>query len=60
MFLVTREKLIYISDIDSMGTYTLTGNQVLAYPRIRCAIGRDYVRADGQRTVLNLIIYKMK
>ena len=41
------------------GTQLLTGEQALAYPRIRYASGNDFKRTERQRTVLNALVVKM-
>lgn len=56
---ITSEEVSHIPGIDSVGTYTLTGEQALAYSRIRYASGGDYVRTDRQRTVLNKVFEKI-
>lgn len=56
---ITSEEVSHISGITSEGTYTLTGEQALAYSRIRYASGGDYVRTDRQRTVLNKVFEKI-
>lgn len=56
---ITSEEVSHISGISSAGTYTLTGEQALAYSRIRYASGGDYVRTDRQRTVLNKVFEKI-
>ena len=48
-----------LGGVNSAGTYTLTGEQALAYSRIRYASGGDYVRTDRQRTVLNKVFEKI-
>lgn len=56
---ITSEEVSHIPGIDSAGTYTLTGEQALAYSRIRYASGGDYVRTDRQRNVLNKVFEKI-
>lgn len=56
---ITGEEVSHIPGIYSAGTYNLTGQQALAYSRIRYASGGDYVRTDRQRTVLNKIFEKL-
>lgn len=56
---ITSEEVSHIPGIDSAGTYNLTGEQALAYSRIRYASGGDYVRTDRQRTVLNKVFEKI-
>lgn len=41
------------------GTQLLTGDQALAYSRIRYASGNDFKRTERQRTVLNALVVKM-
>ena len=56
---ITGEEVSHIPGIYSAGTYNLTGQQALAYSRIRYASGGDYVRTDRQRTVLNKVFEKL-
>ena len=56
---ITSEEVSHIPGIDTAGTYTLTGEQALAYSRIRYASGGDYVRTDRQRTVLSKVFEKL-
>lgn len=56
---ITSEEVSHIPGIDTAGTYTLTGEQALAYSRIRYASGGDYVRTDRQRAVLNCLFSKL-
>ena len=56
---ITSEEVSHIPGIDAAGTYTLTGEQALAYSRIRYASGGDYVRTDRQRTVLSKVFEKV-
>lgn len=56
---ITSEEVSHIPGIDTAGTYTLTGEQALAYSRIRYASGGDYVRTDRQRTVLSKVFEKI-
>lgn len=56
---ITSEEVSHIPGIDVAGTYTLTGEQALAYSRIRYASGGDYVRTDRQRTVLSKVFEKV-
>ena len=56
---ITSEEVSHIPGIDTAGTYTLTGEQALAYSRIRYATGGDYVRTDRQRTVLSKVFEKI-
>ena len=48
------------STIKSAGTYTLDGNQAVAYSRIRYTAGGDLARAGRQREVLQKIFDKAK
>ena len=41
------------------GTQLLTGDQALAYSRIRYASGNDFKRTERHRTVLNALVVKM-
>ncbi len=56
---ITSEEVSHIPGIDTAGTYTLTGEQALAYSRIRYASGGDHVRTDRQRTVLSKVFEKV-
>ena len=56
---ITSEEVLHIQGIESAGTYNLTGDQALAYSRIRYATGGDYVRTERQRTVLTKIFEKI-
>ncbi len=55
---ITDEEVSHIPGINSAGTYNLTGEQALAYSRIRYAEGGDYKRTERQRTVLNGLFNK--
>ena len=55
---ITDEEVSHIPGISSAGTYTLTGDQALAYSRIRYAEGGDYKRTERQRTVLEGLFAK--
>ena len=57
---ITSEEVPHVPNISSAGTYTLNGEQALAYSRIRYATGGDYKRTERMRTVLTKIIGKMK
>ena len=46
--------------LSSAGTYTLDGNQAVAYSRIRYTAGGDLARAGRQREVLQKIFDKAK
>lgn len=56
---ITSEEVNHIPGINTAGTYTLSGEQALAYSRIRYATGGDYVRTDRQRNVLNKVFEKI-
>lgn len=55
---ITDEEASHIPGISAAGTYTLTGDQALAYSRIRYAEGGDYKRTERQRTVLEGLFSK--
>lgn len=55
---ITDEEVSHIPGISSAGTFTLTGEQALAYSRIRYAEGGDYKRTERQRTVLEGLFTK--
>lgn len=55
---ITDEEVSHIPGISAAGTYTLTGDQALAYSRIRYAEGGDYKRTERQRTVLEGLFAK--
>ncbi len=57
---ITSEEVSHINGISKAGTYNLTGEQVLAYSRIRYATGGDYVRTERMRTVLEAVTNKIK
>ncbi len=44
---------------EKTGTYTVNGNQALAYARIRY-IGTDFARTERQRTIIKAVISKVK
>lgn len=56
---VTAAEASQISGISGAGTYTLNGDQALAYSRIR-KIDTDYQRTERMRTVLNAVFEKVK
>lgn len=56
---VTSAEAGYIPGISGAGTYNLTGEQALAYGRIR-KIDSDYVRTERMRTVVIKIFEKIK
>lgn len=57
---VTAEEVRHIPGITSAGTYNLTGEQALAYARIRYASGGDYKRTERMRDVLTAVANKVK
>ena len=57
---ITQEEVSHISGITKAGTYTLTGEQALAYARIRYATGGDYKRTERMRDVLTAVVNKVK
>lgn len=57
---ITSEEVSHISGISSAGTYNLTGEQALAYARIRYATGGDYKRTERMRDVLTAVANKVK
>ena len=57
---ITQEEVSHISGIKSAGTYNLTGEQALAYARIRYAEGGDYKRTERMRDVLTAVLNKVK
>lgn len=57
---ITSEEVGHISGITKPGTYTLTGEQALAYSRIRHASGGDYKRTERMRDVLTAVANKVK
>ncbi len=57
---VTTEEVPHISGITAAGTYNLTGEQALAYARIRYATGGDYKRTERMRDVLTAVVNKVK
>lgn len=57
---ITKEEVNHIPGINKAGTYTLTGEQVLAYSRIRYASGGDYKRTERMRDVLTATANKVK
>jgi len=56
---VTLAETSQIPGIKSAGTYNLTGEQALAYGRIR-KIDTDYQRTERMRTVINAVFSKVK
>ncbi len=57
---ITDEEVSHISGITQAGTYNLTGEQALAYARIRYATGGDYKRTERMRDVLTAVVEKVK
>ena len=57
---ITSEEVSHIPGISSAGTYNLTGEQALAYARIRHATGGDYKRTERMRDVLTAVANKVK
>lgn len=58
--LITEEEVSHIPGITQAGTYHLTGEQALAYARIRHAAGGDYKRTERMRDVLIAVVDKVK
>ena len=57
---ITAEEVPHIPGITKAGTYQLTGEQALAYARIRYATGGDYKRTERMRDVLTAVANKVK
>ena len=57
---ITDEEVSHIPGITKAGTYNLTGEQALAYARIRHATGGDYKRTERMRAVLTAVANKVK
>ena len=57
---ITDEEVSHIPGIEKAGTYNLTGEQALAYARIRHAEGGDYKRTERMRDVIAAIVEKVK
>lgn len=57
---ITKEEVEHIPGITKAGTYNLTGEQALAYARIRYATGGDYKRTERMRDVLTAVVEKVK
>lgn len=57
---ITSEEVAHIPGITKAGTYQLTGEQALAYARIRYATGGDYKRTERMRDVLTAVANKVK
>lgn len=56
---ITSAEATRIPGIESAGTYNLTGEQALAYGRIR-KIDSDYKRTERMRTVISAVLSKAK
>ena len=57
---ITAEEVPHVPGITAAGTYNLTGEQALAYSRIRHASGGDYKRTERMRDVLTAVANKLK
>ncbi len=57
---ITSEEVSHIPGLTKAGTYNLTGEQALAYARIRYAEGGDYKRTERMRNVLTAVVNKVK
>ena len=57
---ITDKEVSHIPGITKAGTYNLTGEQALAYARIRHATGGDYKRTERMRDVLTAVANKVK
>ncbi len=57
---ITSEEVSQIPGITKAGTYTLNGEQALAYSRIRHATGGDYKRTERMRDILTAVVNKVK
>ena len=57
---ITKEEVSHIPGLTKAGTYNLTGEQALAYARIRYAEGGDYKRTERMRDVLTAVLNKVK
>ena len=57
---ITQEEVSRVPGITKPGTYNLTGEQALAYARIRYATGGDYKRTERMRDVLIAVVEKVK
>lgn len=56
---ITAEEAPMIPGLSGAGRYNLTGDEALAYARIRYAEGGDYKRTERQRTVIDAIFAKV-
>ena len=57
---IDADEVKFIKGIDKPGNYTLTGEQALAYSRIRFADGGDYKRTERMRDVVIKVYEKAK
>lgn len=57
---IDADEVKFIGGINSPGTYTLTGDQALAYSRIRFAEGGDFKRTERMRDVIIKCFEKAK
>ncbi|HOZ54436.1 MAG TPA: LCP family protein [Clostridia bacterium] len=57
---IDADEVKFIKGIDKPGTYTLTGEQALAYSRIRYTDGGDYKRTERMRDVVIKVYEKAK
>lgn len=57
---IDADEVKHISGINAPGTYTLNGEQALAYARIRYEAGGDYKRTERMRDVLQAVLDKVK
>ncbi|MDZ4994118.1 LytR family transcriptional regulator [Clostridium perfringens] len=57
---IQEDEVDFINGVDSPGVYNLTGDQALAYARIRYTDGGDARRTERQRNILNSIFEKLK
>ncbi|MGG5460277.1 LCP family protein [Clostridium sp. B9] len=57
---IAEDEVGMIDGVDSVGVYTLNGEQALAYARIRYTDGGDARRTSRHRNILNSIFEKLK
>lgn len=57
---IDADEVKFIKGIDKPGTYTLTGEQALAYARIRYTNGGDYKRTERMRDVVIKVYEKAR
>src|SRR5574344_536442 len=57
---IDKDEVKFIKGIDKPGTYNLTGEQALAYARIRYTDGGDYKRTERMRDVVIKVYEKAK